>query len=47
MDDHQNQEYDCIHQNLEYGLSSESRSGFYPNLSMDVHQNQGLDLIQI
>ena len=31
------------HQNLKYGSSSESRSGRYPDLSMDVHQNLKYD----
>ena len=32
--------------NLEYGWSSKLRSESYPDLGMDYHQNQGLDLIQ-
>ena len=35
-----------FHPNLEYGSPSKSKSGFYPDMSMDHHQNQGLDLIQ-
>ena len=32
-----------VHQNLEYGSSSESRSESYPDLSMDEHQNLEYD----
>ena len=32
------------HQNLGYGWSSKSRSGFYPDLSMIFHPNLGYGL---